>query len=83
MSAESSPGRLTLLLSLAALLLSGSGAAYYLLQAKTAPAVHALPVGRQASRRRSRASSRARRLSRMRLRTMPTRPLRAMRASHG
>jgi twitching motility protein PilJ len=45
MSAESSPGRLTLLLSLAALLLSGSGAAYYLLQAKTAPAVHALPVG--------------------------------------
>jgi twitching motility protein PilJ len=44
MSAGSAPGRLMLLLSLAALLLVGSGAAYYLQQMRAAPAAHAVPV---------------------------------------
>jgi twitching motility protein PilJ len=44
MSAGSAPGRLMLLLSLAALLLVGSGAAYYVQQMRAAPAAHAVPV---------------------------------------
>ena len=45
MSAESAPGRLTLLLVLAGLLLAGSGVSYYLLQVTAAaPAGRAVPV---------------------------------------
>jgi len=45
MSAESAPGRLTLLLVLAGLLLAGSGISYYLLQITAAPpAAGAVPV---------------------------------------
>jgi len=44
MSAENAPGRLTLLLALAAVLLLASGAAYYLLQTKPEPAAQAIPV---------------------------------------
>jgi twitching motility protein PilJ len=44
MSAEGAPGRLTLLLSLAGLLLLGSGLSYYLLQANTEPGARAVPV---------------------------------------
>jgi twitching motility protein PilJ len=45
MSAEGAPGRLTLLLSLAGLLLLGSGLSYYLVQASAEPATHPVPVG--------------------------------------
>ncbi|HEX8782414.1 MAG TPA: hypothetical protein VF764_03530, partial [Steroidobacteraceae bacterium] len=44
MSAESSPGRLTLLLVLAGLLLAGSGVSYYLLQARQPSASHLVPT---------------------------------------
>ena len=44
MSSENAPGRLTLVLVLAALLLMGSGAAYYLQQMRAAPAPHTVPV---------------------------------------
>jgi len=44
MSAENAPGRLMLLLALAAVLLLASGAAYYLLQTRAEPAAQAVPV---------------------------------------
>jgi len=44
MSGAAAPGRLTLLLALAALLLAGSGVSYYLLQAKTESSAPAVPV---------------------------------------
>ena len=44
MSTESAPGRLTLLLVLAGLLLAGSGVSYYLLQVAAAPSGAAMPV---------------------------------------
>jgi twitching motility protein PilJ len=44
MSTESAPGRLTLLLVLAGLLLAGSGVSYYLLQVTAAPAGGTVPV---------------------------------------
>jgi twitching motility protein PilJ len=45
MSADGAPGRLTLLLSLAGLLLLGSGLSYYLVQASAEPVTHTVPVG--------------------------------------
>jgi twitching motility protein PilJ len=44
MSGASAPGRLTPLLTLAALLLAGSGVSYYLLQVKTEPSTSAVPI---------------------------------------
>ncbi|HYX74168.1 MAG TPA: methyl-accepting chemotaxis protein [Steroidobacteraceae bacterium] len=44
MSGVGVPGRLTLLLTLAALLLAGSGVSYYLLQTKMEPSTPAVPI---------------------------------------
>ena len=44
MSGDGAPRRLTLLLALAALMLIGSGVAYYLLQSKADAGVSAVPV---------------------------------------